>query len=134
MSVVEPPSQQAKVKISDMNPSRLVNYLYATSTNTNLSGQELYVNMHPALQDLGVKLVQDKYHGTNQITVAILLAVKEVIRQFKTKGNTKYHQQLIGLIRDEVVPYIEKCKRLFSGTKYALVFIRNKITKLALKS
>ena len=48
--------------------------------------------MHPALQDLGVKLVQDKYHGTNQITVAILLAVKEVIRQFKTKGNTKYHQ------------------------------------------
>ena len=92
MSVVEPPSKQAQVKISDMNPSRLVNYLYATSTNQNLTGQELYVNMHPALQDLGVKLVQDKYHGTNQITVAILLAVKEVIRQFKTKGNTKYHQ------------------------------------------
>ena len=41
---------------------------------------------------------------------------------------------MIGHIRDGIIPYIEKCKRLFSGTKYALSFIRYKITKLAEKS
>lgn len=50
MSMVEKPTQQEKsVNPNEMNPSRLVNYLYATSTNQRLTGQELYIHMHPAI-------------------------------------------------------------------------------------
>ena len=40
------------------------------------SKHQLYVDMHPAIHDIGLKLIADKFQGTNQTTVAILLAIK----------------------------------------------------------
>jgi hypothetical protein len=48
--------------------------------------------MHPAIHDIGLKLIADRFQGTNQTTVAVLVAVKEVIRSFiQTKRNMVYH-------------------------------------------
>jgi hypothetical protein len=67
------------------NPSKLVQYLYHQDTK----GLD---EMHPSIHDVGLKLVTDKFEGTNQTTVAILLALKEVIKEFKqTNKKIVYH-------------------------------------------
>ena len=51
--------------------------------------------MHVAVRDCGVKLISgDQLVSTNQITVAILLAMYEVIREFQPAKNKQmiYHQ------------------------------------------
>ena len=84
--------------------------------------------MHPAIHDLGLKLLSDAFMGTNQTTVAILVALKEVIRTFtQTKKNMVYHQELLQYIRDKTIPFLESCKRLFAGTQYMLDHIKQKI-------
>jgi hypothetical protein len=62
----------------DLNPSKqvMVNY------ENTLSSDALYCDIHPAVHDLGVKLVSNKLTSTNQITVSIILALKEVIADF----------------------------------------------------
>lgn len=35
------------------------------------------------------------------------------------------------MIRDKIVPYLNKCKRLFAGTETALQYIRSRIGKFA---
>lgn len=42
-----------------------------------------------------------------------------------------YYQELQHLIREEIIPYISNCRRLLSGTKYAIQFIRTMIDKIA---
>lgn len=96
-----------------MNPSRFVSHVYGNH-------DDLYVDIHPAIHDVGIKLLSDEFKGTNQITVAILLALKEVIREFTQTKRMIYHQELLQLIRDSIIPYLNKCKSLFSGTKQAL--------------
>lgn len=49
MSIVEKKKQTQRSDPNEMNPSRLANYLYATSTNQKITGNELYVDMHPAI-------------------------------------------------------------------------------------
>jgi hypothetical protein len=43
--------------------------------------------MHPAIHDIGIKLVTDKLEGTNQVTLSILLAIKQVIQDHVPKKN-----------------------------------------------
>ena len=67
------------------NPSKLVQYLY----HKDLTHQE---EINPAIFDVGIKLVTDKFEGTNQTTVAILIALKEFVRDFKqTNKRVIYH-------------------------------------------
>ena len=61
--------------LSKMNPSKMVKHLY-------YQDQPSADEIHPAIHDIGLKLIADRFTGTNQTTVAILLAVKEVIRSF----------------------------------------------------
>lgn len=62
--------------------------------------------MHPALHDLGLSLISCKYQSTNQITVAILLVLKQIISDFKQNedqnGQTPIQIQLLTLIRDKI--------------------------------
>ena len=39
-------------------------------------------HMHPAMLEIGLKLITDKLVGTNQTTLAILVAIKEVVNSF----------------------------------------------------
>ena len=39
-------------------------------------------DMHPAVHDLSLKLIAEKFTSTNQLTLALLLTLKEVIRDF----------------------------------------------------
>lgn len=38
-----------------------------------------------------------------------------------------FHQELLYFIRDKIIPFLERCRRLFDGTQYALNHIRQKI-------
>lgn len=40
------------------------------------------IKMDPAVHDLSLKLIAGKFVSTNQVTLAILLTLKEVIRDF----------------------------------------------------
>ena len=108
-----------------MNPSKIVKQLYPPEDTEQI---------HPSIHDLGIKLLADKFQSSNQMTVAILLAIKEVIKDFKQTKKMIYHQELLQLIRDKIVPYLEKCRRFFSGTDYAMQYIRTQITKIAPRS
>lgn len=60
--------------------------------------------------------------------MAILLALKEVIRNFKqTNKRVVYHQELLQVIRGKIIPFLERCKRLFAGTENALSDVRKEI-------
>lgn len=48
----------------NMNPSRLVSHIY-TDKDVGGSHGELHVDIHPAIHDVGVKLISDHYKGTN---------------------------------------------------------------------
>lgn len=75
--------------------------------------------MHPAVKDCGLKLISgDQLQSTNQVTVAILLALFEVIKDFQPEEGTSviWHQQLTRLLYDQVFPYFEQCRRLMNGT------------------
>jgi len=63
-----------------VTPSRILSDLYHGSKPGE---NKLSAGMHPAIHDVGLKLITDSYLGTNQTTVAILLALKEVVRDFE---------------------------------------------------
>jgi len=61
-----------------------------------------------------------------------MLAIKEVIRDFTPScKRTIYHQELLKLIRDKIVPYLERCRRLYAGTENAFQYVRNQIGTLS---
>lgn len=87
--------------------------------------------MHPAIKECGLKLISgDQLQSTNQVTVAILLAMYEFIKDFKPqKKGIIFHQELLGLLRDQVVPYFKQCRRqLLSGTLNVMDHLRSQIT------
>ena len=60
------------------------------------------------------------------MTLAILLTIKEVIRDYEhTKKNKKFELEMIDLIFVNIVPQFENCQRLYAGTDYALQHVRN---------
>lgn len=98
----------------NFNPSKMVKYLY-------YQDQPITEPMHPAMHDIGLKLITDKLIGTNQTTLAILVSIKEVVNSFQqSKRNIIYHQEILHLLRDKIIPFLERCRRLFAGTSYAL--------------
>lgn len=72
------------------NPSKIVQALY------NEQGCDIQREIHPAIHDLGIKLLGGQFQGTNQVTVAILIAIKEVIKEFKQNQSKRmvYYQEL----------------------------------------
>jgi len=103
-----------------VTPSRIVAGFYNDNEEQE-DPSKLFADFHPAIQEVGLKLITDKFVGTNQTTVSVLMAVKEVVREF---DDPNYHRELLALIRDKICPCLEKCRRLFSGTDYALKLIR----------
>ena len=66
-----------------------------------------------------------KIEGSNKATIAILLVLKEVIKDFEPKkGQHIFNQQLLNLIRDEITPFLKECTRIMDGQEYALNYIR----------
>lgn len=62
-----------------LNPSKQIDILFSEANN---QGQMRSSDLHPAVQSLGIKLLSDQFQTTNQVTVAILLALKDVIWDF----------------------------------------------------
>jgi hypothetical protein len=88
--------------------------------------------MHPAMHEIGLKLITDKFVGTNQTTLAILVSIKEVVNSFKQmKRNIIYHQELLLLLSDKIIPFLERCRRLFAGTSYALNHLKQQVGHLS---
>lgn len=60
-----------------------------------------------------------------------MLGLKEVIKDFQetTKRGMIYHAALNKKIRDEIVPFLRKCRRLYAGTEISLKYIRDQISK-----
>lgn len=69
----------------------MVTHLYNDKEAGNGAQKDSQVELHPAIHDLGIKLIANKFYGTNQTTVAILLAVKEVVREFTQTKRMIYH-------------------------------------------
>jgi hypothetical protein len=42
-----------------------------------------------------------------------------------------FHQELLFFIRDRIIPYLERCRRLFAGTQSALNHVRQKCGNLS---
>ena len=86
--------------------------------------------MHPAVKECGLRLISgDQLQSTNQVTVAILLAVFEVIKDFKPEDKALiWHQQLTRHLYDQIFPYFEKCRRLLSGTQNALTHFKTQLS------
>lgn len=38
--------------------------------------------------------------------------------------------EILSLIRDKIQPFLEKCRRLFAGTDYALQYVRTQIQQI----
>lgn len=119
--------------VKDLNPSSIVYYLYnnldaQTAEAARGRADRIYADIHPAVHDTGVKLLTNKLQSTNQKTVAVLLTIAEVIKQFTTsKKSMDYHQELQSLIRDKIVPFFEQCSRFSSGTDYAIRYVRTQL-------
>mmetsp|Transcript_16334 Transcript_16334/g.27628 ORF Transcript_16334/g.27628 Transcript_16334/m.27628 type:complete len:159 (-) Transcript_16334:1081-1557(-) len=106
-------------------PSRVVQHIYTELVNQNLAENNLPPTtrgaMHPAVQDVALKLISDSYQGTNQTTIGVLMAIKEVIKDFQPKNSKAIHlQEMSSLIRDVIQPCFQKCRRLFAGTSYSI--------------
>lgn len=116
--------------VKDLNPSSIVYYLY-----NNLEAQsgepsrgradKIYADIHPAVHDTGVKLLTDKLQSTNQKTVAVLLTISEVIKQFKPTKKSILGE-LQSLIRG-IERFLQECSRFTSGTDYAIRYVRAQI-------
>lgn len=124
--------------VKDLNPSSIVYYLY---NNLDVNAAEaargradrIYADIHPAVHDTGVKLLTNKLQSTNQKTVAVLLTISEVIKQYtQSKKSMDYHQELQSLIRDKIVPFLEQCSRFTSGTDYAIRHVRTQLGEMRL--
>ena len=60
-----------------------------------------------------------------------MLALKEVVRDFKSNNNReKLNMQLATYIREIIEPFLSECKRLFAGTTNVLKQIKDKISNL----
>lgn len=118
-----------------MNPSSIVHYIYnnleADLGQKGKNDDRIYANVHPAVHDTGVKLLTNQLQSTNQKTVAVLLTISEVIKKFQAT-QTDYHQELLSLIRDKIVPFLEQCNRFSSGTEYAVRHVRTQIGNMRL--
>lgn len=61
-----------------LNASKIANGLYDTNFEALLKS-----TIHPAVKTTGIKLISgDQLCSTNQVTVAILLAIYEVVKDF----------------------------------------------------
>lgn len=49
-----------------------------------------------------------------------------MVKEFKVT-QTDYHQELMSLIRDKIVPLLEQCSSFSSGTEYAIRHLRTQV-------
>lgn len=99
---------------------------YSISTCRNFDDS----NIHPAIIKLGVQYAEGVIKGSNARCISMLLALKELITDFRPKENTDFSRDLDFTLKPSI-GFLSQCRPLSVGMGSAIKYLKYQISQLS---